>query len=333
MNRISPAEYSVEAYAAFPLSGGELRSVAPLEALLDDPEIAACLRVASPPGRGVRKGVIGFGLFAALLAAFCLLPGWRMFPKAPAAPAPAATEKPVPFAGTPPEALRGAVEAVGNDIAAGNRWGRVFAGLAELVGWEAPVEDREVRVWACTELLVSLASRDVAPDWANDALADRAFALLTEGNALSVRACSAYARLLRAAPGGQEAAAGKKLLAVLETFRALYPEALDRDAELLALEAEQHIAAFPREYDGGERELDYHWRRAAHALGKLSPLDPGEARLLERRRWERVRGYFDFALTLDLQRLGRRGYLTLDGTRYDRNAVEALLAASPVQPE
>lgn len=323
-------EFGAEAYVPFGLPAEELLPVAPLDALLADPDVGGYLRSrrggTGRTGSRVLRALAGLAVSSVLLALLVLLPDWRMLPNhVPLRPAD--TQKPLRYDASPFPALRDQVRAINADIDAGNRWASVFSRLAALAREESTAADRGVQTWARTELLVSIASKDIAPDSANDTLADETFSSLAAAPPVSFRAFSAYARILHAAPSSDEKNAA--LLRVVEDARGGYPEKMDASRDMLVIEAERHIAAFPPDYEENGRVLDYHWRKAAHALDRLAALAPGDAQVLSlnRRRWESVYRYFDFtlALTLDLNRIGWRESIQLDGKRYDKQMVKAIL--------
>jgi hypothetical protein len=234
---------------------------------------------------------------------------------------------------------RDSVRDINADIAAGNRWQGTYDKLRRFItdAEENPAASPpDVRVWALQEMLVILASKEIAPDAATDDYVDvvrESLLSAAAGQPAPFRAEAAYAKLLAARPtlkdAGREKERQTRLVAVLDGLRNEYPDLMDRNRDLLTIEAEQHILQFPKEYGEDNRRLDYHWRRAAHAIVRLYDLfgkrDPA-VRQLDRRRWQAVDRYFAFTLlTLDTKRLGRLGEIRLDGTVYTRGQVRGEL--------
>lgn len=319
-------------------------AVSPLDALGEDPEIAGYLKhPASGKKSDCRKrALLGFVLCAGALFCAYWLPGWRLLERYVPPPV-RETPKPREYAGDIPLRFRDEVLDINADIAAGDRLRTVFAKLRrfdETSRNAAPPPPREMSLWANTELLVALASKDLPPRIGAGGVADRTYdsvvALCGTAPELPVpfRASTAYAEILHARLAGNAADAGgdgERLAGVLEEMRDAHSAAMDGNATVLAIEADAHIMAFPATYAEGDDALDYHWRRASHALGRLHAVlgaDNPVTRGLEAKRWKAVHAYFDVTLlTLDWNRFWRLEKVTLDGRDYTRDEVEKILAA------
>lgn len=334
---IRPA--AAEPYQPFSLSNGELEEIQPLQALLADSEVAGYLNsgaagAAWSPARLRRLG-LGLIAFLALLIPLLFLPGWKML-AGYSPPPPADTPKPQAFAGNVTLAFRDRIRDINSDVQAGNRWRPAFEKLRALFDAGEEMPD-DLRVWVDSELLVTLASKEIPPDAYDETLPDRVLADLQSrlaaepGAVLPFRAAAAYAAVLHSLPASKENAAEREaaMLAILERLRSDHPVLMDKNRDLLFLEAQQHIAAFPAEYAPQDRHMEYHWRRAAHAIDRLYSLygsRDGQVRGLDRRRWETVYKYFDFTLlTLDMNRLGRLKTIQLDGKDYSRDDIKHIL--------
>lgn len=338
--RIAPP-VAGSAYAGFDLPAGDLATVPQFLALQKDPEIAAYLKSGNgeePPSRRARRGIAFFLFAAAILLAVYLLPAWSMFSRyRPTLPA--ETQKPAPYAGDVPLLLRDRIGGINADIAAGDRWRPAFAKLSALVDdldagkISAP---EELRRWARCETLVAMASKEIPPSYP-DAYPERVFGGLVHAVAqdpdfvIPYRAGAAYVRLLRSAPQTEATArdADRRILEALERLRSEHGRRLDADRELLGIEAKCHIAAIPKEYTPNDRYLDYHWRRASHAISRLYSLhgtSDAQAKSLDHARWRTIAGYFDLTLlTWDVERLGWRKTVVLDGKEYSRDDVAKIL--------
>lgn len=332
----------VHPYAAFNLPAPALEPVSQVDALMADEEIAGYIKSGAQQGWGRKKigsilGGLSLSLFFLVLLAL-LLPGnllsRRRLPVPEDTPKPRLYERVAEL----PILFRDSVKTINDDFLAGNRWQPAYEKLRNLLregeedGLELP---RDVRTWGLQEMLVLLASKEISPDAFPPEYPDQAYALLSstiDKNApLPFRAGAAYAKLLAARPppkgknDGKESGERTRLLGVLARLRGNFPELMDKDREMLILEAEQHIAHFPAEYGEDNRYLDYHWRRAAHAINRLYELfgkHDRTVRGLDRRRWQAVYRYFDFTLfTWDPGRVGRLKSITLDGTEYTRPQV------------
>lgn len=328
------------AYAAFPLPDEELLPVPQVQALLKEPEIAAYLKSGGgPTSRRVRRIGAFFLVSLAVLLLVYWLPPWNMLYRY-RPPRPAETLKPTPYAGGIPLLFRDRIRSINDDIAAGDRWGAVFGKLSSLVDdidagkVEAP---KDMATWARSETLVAMASKEVPPTAYAESYPETVFAGFMRpdprnaGTALPYRAGAAYVRLLQSAPRGKDNAgeAERRVQEAFERLRSEHGRRVDADGDLLAIEAHNHIAAIPKEYTPNDRLLDYHWRRAANAIDRLYALhgknDP-QARSLDRSRWQAVFRYFDLTLlTWDVDRLGWRKTVTLDGAEYTRDDVKKIL--------
>lgn len=333
-------------YAGLNLPATELDCVAQVDALRSDPEIAGYLRgAAREPWTRKRynNALLGLAITAGLLLfAYALFPGNLFSRYQP--PAPQDTPRPQPYAAVSetPILFREAVREINADLQSVPRWPSVFDRLQDLAdsadsgGIEPPPE---LRLWAYQEMLVMLASRELPPDLYQEEDADLLYAGLerlladTTGEAPPFRAGSAYVRILagRLLPkDAEERRAGLETTAArIEALRAEHGELVEGNRDLLTAEAETHIALLPREYEEGDRYLDYHWRRAAHALFRLYELygkNDAAVRRLDRRRWEAAYRYFDYTLlTLDAKRLGRIASARLDGVDYTRADIRTKL--------
>ena len=326
-------------YAEFSIPEAEQEPVSQREALLSNPEIAGYLggdgAHTTPRNRLFRSGM-GLLITALLLTGlFIFLPG-NMF-HAHITPVPYDTPKPQPYAGVAalPILFREQVRDVNDSIQSG-KWQSAFAGLRALVDETESGKGTlpsELRAWSLEEMLVILASRELPPDSVPAGYRERIFdevdSLYAESRETpSFRSGSARIRLLDERPvpaAGRERQEDNDIFSALEKVREDHPDLMDKNRDILLIEAERHIEAFPGEYAQGDRYLDYHWRRAAHAINRLYDLfgkrDPA-ARELDRKRWQAVYKYFDFTiLTLDTSRLGRLKNIRLDGTDYTREQV------------
>lgn len=330
-------------YDAFLVPDAERENVPQVEALLADPEIAGYIRGNTDTGWNrtrVMHTLAGFAATALCLAALVLfLPGNMLSGHKPPVPQDTPKPQPYPDAAMLPILYRDTIRDINADIAAGNRWQAAHDKLRRFIAdAEGDKTDppRELRTWALREMLVILASKEIPPAAYTDEYADSVHAGLQAdagAQAPPFRAEAAYVRLLAARPAAKDAGEAQanrdRLIAVLEKVRGEYPDLLDKNRELLTIEAEQHILRFPAEYGEDNRSLDYHWRRAAHAIVRLYDLygkrDPA-VRQLDRRRWQAVDRYFNFTLfTLDTKRLGRLKEINLDGFTYTRGQVRAEL--------
>lgn len=338
--RVWNAPGEVSPYAPFDLPGSDLHPESQVDALRADPEISGYLQDTSPRAwtrrRFIRAGA-GFVLTAFVLGVlFFFIPSNLFRTYLP--PSPRDTPKPLPYA--EPSSLsilyRDSVREINASILEGNRWQTVYDRLRGFMtdvssGRIDPPDD--VLRWARQEMLVVLASREIPPGSYSESYADEVFDGLTgvlSKPEIPFRAGSAYARILwsRPVPKDGEAALAQRaeLTGILEALRAAHPVSLDGSRELLAIEAECHIRQFPRRYVGPDAYLDYHWRRAAHAIVRLYDLygrrDPN-VRRIDRWRWQSVYGYFDITLfTLDPKRFGRLKSVRLDGVEYTRERVK-----------
>lgn len=341
-----PASNDIAPYAGLNLPAKELDCVAQVDALRADPEIAGYLRGAGQEPwtrKRYNKAFAGLAITAGLLlAVYALLPGNLFSRYRP--PAPQDTPKPQPYAAVAetPILFRESVRDINADLQSAARWRAAFEGLKTLAdsgesgGIEPPPE---LRLWAYQEMLVMLASRELPPGLYSEDYADELYAgierLLAANpqEAPPFRAASAYARILASRPrpkDAEERRAGLEATAALiETLRAEHGPLVDGNRDLLIAEAETHIALLPREYEAGNRYLDYHWRRAAHAILRLYELygrNDAAVRQLDRQRWRAVYRYFDYTLlTLDTKRLGRIASARLDGVDYTRADIRAKL--------
>lgn len=341
-----PAERSANAdvspYSAFDLPETDLNSIPQVNALLEDAEIAGYLRGNTPKtwnrNRLLKTGT-GFLLTAAaLFAMFILTPGNVFRGYSP--PAPRDTPKPQPFADAAglPILFRDAVRDINAEIGDGNRWQTAFDKLRAFLadadsGKIAPPDD--VLSWGNQEMLVILASKEIPPGMYPETYPDEIFDNFRDlsdkqnNPAPPFRGSSAYARILASRPTPKDrddaSAKRKRLTGIIENIRAASPEILDNNRELLAIEADNHILQFPREYTPGDQYLDYHWRRAAHAIIRLYDLygkRDQAVRQIDRRRWNAVYRYFDLTLfTWDPKRLGRLKTARLDGVEYSRDQI------------
>lgn len=340
---ITPAGNSageLSPYASFDLPLSDLTPEPQLDALRIDPEIAGYLQDNSPRAwtrQRLLKTGAGFILTGIALAAlFFLLPG-NMF-RSYMPPAPRDTPKPQPY--PDPSSLsilyRDNIRDINAAIGEGNRWRSVYdklhALLADVESGKIEPPDTVLR-WARQEMLVVLASKEIPPGSYPDTYPDEVFDGLTgilDQPEIPYRAGSAYARILwsRPFPREREAAGAKhaELTGILEALRAAHPGRLDNNRELLAIEAESHIRQFPDRYTAGDTYLDYHWRRAAHAILRLYELYGKRdinVRRIDRRRWQAVYRYFDLTLfTWDPKRIGRIRTARLDGVEYTREQVK-----------
>lgn len=331
---------NADPYHDFSLANEELQLVQPLQALMADAEVAGFMdggNVDGPwsPARLRRLGLGMLAFLAVLLPLICL-PGWNMF-AGYAPPHPSDTPKPQQFAGNVALVFQDRVRSVNGDLQAGNRWQAAYEKLRALFDDAEEMPD-DLRIWVDSELLVTLASKEVSPDAYDVALPGRVFAdlqqrieALPETTAVPFRAASAYAAVLNTLPAAKESAAERDsvLLAILERIRNEHPSSMDKSRDLLFMEAERHIAALPPEYAAQDRRLDYHWRRASHAIERLYSLfgtRDVQVRAIDRRRWETIYKYFDFTLlTLDVNRLGRLKAIQLDGREYSRDDIKSIL--------
>lgn len=333
-------------YLPFNLPEPDLKAVPQLDALRADAEIAGYLQDNSPrawTGRRFARAVIGLALTAAALAAVLFfVPGNALRAYSP--PPPRDTPKPQPYHDTAalPILFRDSVREINAEIGDGNRW---LAAFDKLDAFIARAKDGsidpppEVLLWAEQEMLVILASKEIPPGAHPQGYADLVYGDFRENlpektdDPIPFRAGSAYARILAARPlqKDREASAKqqKQLVDLLEQLRAVHPDLLDYNRELLAVEAETHVRLFPKEYVPDDRYLDYHWRRAAHAIVRLYDLygkrDPG-VRQIDRRRWQAVYRYFDLKLfTWDPKKIGRLKSIRLDGAEYSREEIRRIL--------
>lgn len=332
-----------EPYADFQLVESDIADIPQIQALFDDPDIAPYLRHGGSPADSRKRGLkAGIGLVAsvAVLLALYLLPHWNMF--AGYTPPPVAeTPKPISFTGKVPFALQERLKSIHADIADPARSQPAFDQLRTLVAdadsnaIELPPELEE---WARSELLVAMASRAIDPSSYDEAYPEQIFSGLAElpdrppGPAFSFRAGAAFTKILHSLPPGKKDAATareNRLLEVVERLRVDYSPLLDKDRELLTIEAECHIAAFPSQYSQKDRHLDYHWRRAAHAIGKLYEQygkSDAATRSLDKKRWQAVLRYFDLTLfTWDVDRIGWLKSITLDGREYTKQDVQDIV--------
>lgn len=341
------AAFMPSPYDAFNVKDGDRDSVVQVEALLADPEIAGYIKGNADTAwnrRRIAQCAIGFVVTAACLATLIFfLPGNMLRSYRP--PAPQDNPKPQAYAdmSTLPILYREGIREINDDIAAGNRWKGAFEKLRAFIGdMDAGKIDppEELRVWAYQEMLVILASKEIPPDAYADDYPDAINrkldnALVVTSAPVPFRAGAAYARVLASRPTPKDEAGARSrregLIDVLERLREENPELLDKNRNLLTIEAEQHILQFPPEYSADNRYLDYHWRRSAHAILRLYDMygkrDAG-VRQIDKQRWQAVLRYFDFTLfTLDTKRLGRLKSIRLDGSDYTREQVRAELEA------
>lgn len=328
-------------YAGFQLPAEETASVPQFGALLEDPEIAGYLKQGGEGGwtaRRTRRLLLGFLIFVGACAAMYVSRRWTMFHTYRPPPV-VETAKPMPFTEFVPLLFRERIRSINADIASGDKWPSVFDKLAALVndidagGIDAPAD---IRLWARSETLVAMASREVPPKAFAESYPDRVFRGLAHSlpdadAVLPFRAEAAYVQLLNAAPRNPENTreADRKLLIAVELLRRDHGKRLDSSRDLLAIEAKAHIALFPPEYPANNRDLNYNWRRASHAVNRLYTMhgtsDP-QTRSLDRKRWEAVSRYFEFTLlTLDYGRLGRLKTVSLDGEEYTQEQVNGIL--------
>lgn len=332
-----------EVYSSFTseeLPPAKLEKIAPLAALETDAEIAGYLKhgSAANAGRG-KKIVIGFA--ACAISLFCLywIPSWSVLARF-VPPPPRDTPKPHEYRGEIPLQFRDVVSEINAEILAGDKWRAAFAGLKSFIdsSRDAPVPPpRELLGWAYTEMLVALASGDLPPDSGDDLRADMVYddlvGLAAEApkEPIPFRAAAAYVRALQARSGERtwREEDSERLITVLERMRDEHATQMDGNGEALAIEAKRHILALPREYRADDRHIDYHWRRAAHAINRLHALG-GELepvrRSLDRERWSIAYGYFDITvLTGEWNRFWRLKKIRLDGREYDRAQIVAIL--------
>ncbi len=331
-------------YAGFSLPEGGAEPVPQRRVLEAVPEIAGYLhgaRYEPWTRRRYLTALTGLAVTSALLAfVYIVAPGSLFSRYRP--PSPQDTPKPQAYANiqSVPILYRETVRTINADLESGARYGAAFAGLQALIdetGSEAIRPPVEVGIWAREEMLVLLASREVPPDRYTEEYADEVYAGLLRladerpDTPYPFRGGAAYARVLASRPlpeDADEARSGReRTAALIETLRAENPSATDNNRDLLVAEAEAHIALLPKEYTSGDRRLDYHWRRAAFAIGRLYTVfgqsDP-VVRNLDRRRWEAVYRYFDYTLfTLDTSRIGRIDSARLDGVDYSRADIRA----------
>ncbi|MCD8351152.1 MAG: hypothetical protein LUC93_11135 [Planctomycetaceae bacterium] len=331
-------------YAGFSLPEGGVEPVPQRRALEADPEIAGYLHdTGHAPWTRKRyiTALTGLAVTAALLVVVYIVAPGSLFSRY-RPPAPQDTPKPQPYPNLPsvPILYRETVRSINADLESGTRYGAAFATLQTLIdddGADAIRPPVEVGIWAREEMLVLLASREVPPDRYTEAYADEVYASLIRlaaerpDTAYPFRGGAAYARVLASRPlpkdAGEARVERERTAALIETLRAENPAATDNNRDLLVAEAETHIALLPDEYISGDRRLDYHWRRAAYAIGRLYTVfgqsDP-VIRTLDHRRWEAVYRYFDYTLfTLDTSRIGRIESARLDGVDYTRADIRA----------
>lgn len=338
-NRLpGPATPEASPYAVFGLSDKEMQPKPQLQALMDDPEIAGYLQDNNPKAwtrQRLYKAGIGFAVAAVgLMLLFFFAPGNLFRTYTP--PPPRDTPKPQAFADTAelPILFRDSIREINAEIDNGNRWQTAFDKLRAFL---AEATHRKINppnnllLWAHQEMLVILASKEIPPGAYPLSYPDEVFdefktLVADTPDPMPFRGGSAYARILISRPEPKEkeeaAAWREKATDVLESLRAAHPTVLDNNRELLAMEAEAHIRQFPKEYVEGDQYLDYHWRRAAHAIVRLYELygsrDPA-VRQIDRRRWQAVYRYFDLTLlTWDPTRIGRLKSIRLDGNEYTR---------------
>ena len=328
---------AAEPLPVMPASATGANRVPQLDVMLSEPDIAPYLTRGRKDEHPFRLRRIALGLTVTLAALFLAyaLPSWKMFARY-RPPVPAETPKPRAYQGEIPLLFRETVKEINAAIDGGNQWQAVFNKLSAFVdaidsGTTSPAT--EIEIWARTELLVALASREVPPSAYEEALPEGIYhGLETMENAppVSFRAEAAYVRIRNAASWGKNTAAAESpVIEHLERLRAAHADLLDNTPELLVIEAERHIAAIPREYAPGNRFLDYHWRRAAHAISRLYALRGGsdaQTRTLDRKRWQGVFKYFDLTLlTWDVGNIGWRKSIVLDGREYTRGEIESVL--------
>lgn len=337
------ADLTPTAYAPFGLADSDLEKVSPREALREDGGIGPYLKTSAPDGNAARlrlRAAVGFLVFAAALFCLYAFPEWRLLGHRYAPPTVRETPTPQAFTGNVPLQFREAVEGINNDIEAGDRWRSVFDKLTALTAdlrEASPKPPRELPLWAATEALAAVASRNLPPGVASQELPGRLFgeiaALSEEEPKIPVpyRAASAYAKILHGGLGGNanRAEALEPLLTLLERVREEHAAALNKDAEMLAVEADSHVLSFPATYAAGDPGLDYHWRMAAHAVNLLyAKLGGGSpvARALDRKRWEAVYAYFSLTLfTMHWEEFWRLEKIELDGRTYTRDGIQDIL--------
>lgn len=341
----SPNGNELGPYEGLSLPARETQSVRQLDALMADSEIAGYLGESGHrPWTRQRyiAALVGLGVTACLLVAVFLISPGNMFSRyRPPAPQDTPKPRPYPALSETPILFRESVRAINADMESGARWRPAFEKLRELLGsLQGGVEQpRELRVWAYTEMLVMLSSRELPPDLFSEEYADSVHGELIRFLETSpeeprpFRADMAYVRILanrtRSADAALERTKLEAMAALIESIRAAHGDKADDNRDLLMAEAGTHTALLPPEYDEGNRALDYHWRRAAHAilrLYELYGLNDADVRRLDRRRWEAVYRYFDYTLfTLDARRLGRIASARLDGIDYTRAEIGAKL--------
>ncbi len=329
-------------YQPFALNPEDCENVSQLEALQNDPEIGGYLKGdGARPWDGKRLTRAGAGFAATVAAVFLLFtfyPGGLFARYTP--PTPEVTPKPAAFPNAADLSIlyRDSVKDINQLIASDRQWQKVYEQLNRLIaddtGGKAGLP-QDLALWSREEMLVVLASKELPPTSYPDNYPGEIFTQLDRdgkrfGVPLSFRSLAAYARLLSDRPlaKSDKDALRKRaadILAVLERIRENYPELLDKNRDLLMLEADQHVNLFPKDYSPGDRYLEHHWRRAAAALVKLYTLygqKDRDIRQLDRKRWQAVLRYFDFTiLTWDTSRMGRLKSVRLDGKDYTRDEI------------
>ncbi len=332
----------VTPYQQFPVDPGDLENTGQLDALRADPEIGGFLTndAARPwDARRVGQALAGFvATAAAIFLLYLFYPGGLFTRYTP--PVPEITPKPQQFPNAADLSIlyRENVRDINRLIAGDRQWQQVFEKLAAFIADDEAGKTalpQDLSLWSREEMLLVLASKELLPAAFPENYPDTIYAQLERegkrfGVTLPFRAEAAYVRLLADRPLPKKTkdavrTRATEVLAVLERLRENYPELLDKNRDLLLMEAEQHINLIPKDYSPGDRYLEHHWRRAAATLVKLYTLygqKDRDLRQLDRKRWQAVLRYFDFTLfTWDTSRMGRLKSVRLDGRDYTRDEI------------